>query len=58
MTGWLWSLVIILGPILLLGAIVWAWSRNRAAGPRNRARSEQGARDLYEEIDEDVRREG
>lgn len=26
-----WGLVLILGPLLLLGVIVYAWSRNRAA---------------------------
>lgn len=32
-----WGLVLILGPILLLGVILWAWSRNRAAGARGQA---------------------
>lgn len=27
-----WAIVLILGPLLLLAVIVYAWSRNRAAG--------------------------
>lgn len=27
-----WGFVLIIGPLLLLGVIVYAWSRNRAAG--------------------------
>jgi cbb3-type cytochrome oxidase subunit 3 len=43
-----WSLVTILGPLLLLAVIVWAMSRNRKAR-RNLDRTEQATRDLYAE---------
>lgn len=55
--GWLWSLATVLGPILFIVVVGWAIMRNRAASPQNRARSEQGARELREEINEDARRE-
>jgi hypothetical protein len=57
MTGWLWTLITILGPILLLGAFVWAYLRNRNPRPGEIARAEQGARELREEIERDEARE-
>ena len=30
-----WGLVLIIGPLLLLGVILYAWSRNRAAMPKD-----------------------
>lgn len=51
--GWLWSLVTILGPLLLVAVIVGAYLRNRAAGRTNLARAERGAKALREEIERD-----
>ena len=50
--GSVWSLVIIIGPLLLLGAIVFAWYKNRTTSKRVDRRSEQGARELREELAE------
>jgi len=58
MSGSLWSLVTILGPILLMGAIIWAWLRNRNPAPGEIARAERGARELREELEEDEARRG
>ena len=53
MTGWMWSLVTILGPALLIAAIIWATLRNRRAGARKLERSERSAREVREEIARD-----
>ena len=56
MTGWLWSLITILGPILLIGAIVWMFLRNRHARRGEIAQAERGARELREQLErEDAR---
>ena len=57
MTGWMWSLATVLGPILLLGVILWAMTRNRKGGPREIERAERGARELREDIEEDEARD-
>ena len=50
--GTLWSLLTVIGPLLLAGAILWALLRNRARErPEDIARSEQGARELRDRID-------
>ena len=49
----IWSLVTIVGPILLIGAIIWAYLANRSAGRRNFERAERGAREVREEIARD-----
>ena len=56
--GWFWSLATILGPILLIGAIIWAFLRNRNPRPEELARAERGARELREEIEEEEARRG
>jgi cbb3-type cytochrome oxidase subunit 3 len=53
MTGPLWTLITILGPILLIGAIVWAYLRNRGASRANYNRAEEGAKDLRQELEDD-----
>lgn len=53
MTGWLWTLITILGPILLIGAIIWAFLRNRASGRANVAQAERGAAELREDLKRD-----
>ncbi|MFW2830681.1 hypothetical protein [Sphingomonas sp. ID0503] len=49
----LWSLMTIVGPIVLAAALIWAILRNRKTSA---ARSEQGARDLYARENRDERR--
>ena len=54
MNGAMWSLVTILGPLLLIAAIVWAVLRNRSRDGIDRA--ERGARELRQEIEEEEAR--
>ena len=58
MTGWLWTLITILGPLLLIAAIVWAYLRNRNPPPGEITRAEQGARELRQELEEEEARDG
>lgn len=53
MTGWLWSLITVLGPILLIAAILYAYFRNRRGRRAEVARAERGARELREKIRRD-----
>jgi cbb3-type cytochrome oxidase subunit 3 len=53
MTGWLWSLATILGPILLIGVIVYATLRNRGGSRRQVDRAERGAVEFREELQRD-----
>ena len=55
--GSLWPLITILGPILLLVAIIWATLRNRGSR-EDIARADRGARELREEIERDEARDG
>lgn len=50
--GSVWSLAIIIGPILLIGAIIFAWFRNRNTSDRLERKADEGARELREEIAE------
>jgi hypothetical protein len=50
MEGWMWVLMDIVGPILLIGAIVWVFLRNRKPSRDEFDRSERGARDLREQL--------
>lgn len=58
MTGWMWTLVTILGPLLLIGLIVWATLRNRNPSREEIAQAERGARELREELEEEETRDG
>ena len=49
--GWLWTLITILGPLLLIGAIIWAVLRNRNPSRSEIERSERGARELREKLE-------
>jgi hypothetical protein len=53
--GWLWSLLTVVGPLLLLSLFVWATLRNRNAPRSNRERAERGAKEVREDIDQDPR---
>jgi len=54
----IWSLVTIVGPVLLIGAIIWAYLVNRSGGEREITRAERGARELRHELEEDEARRG
>lgn len=56
MTGPLWSLATIVGPILLLAVIIWAWSRNRAR--HNQREADAGAKRLQDQINAEDQRRG
>jgi cbb3-type cytochrome oxidase subunit 3 len=58
MTGWMWTLITILGPLLLIAAVVWAYLRNRNPSREEIARAERGARELREELEEEEARRG
>ncbi len=47
----LWPVITVLGPILLLAALGWAFLRNRGQSSAGVQRSEDGARDLREQLD-------
>ena len=54
----LWGIMTILGPVILLIALVWLVMRGRSnRNDRDSTRSDQGARDVYAE-EEARRREG
>ena len=44
-----WTLVVILGPVLLGLALVYAILRNRKRTPADEARTERATHELYEE---------
>ncbi|KHL26095.1 hypothetical protein PK98_06100 [Croceibacterium mercuriale] len=54
MAGGLWSVLTILGPILLIGVIAWAMLRNRGGTKREVDRAEHGAADLRHDLDADA----
>ena len=56
--GWLWTLITILGPLLLIGAILWAFLRNRNPSRSELERSERGARELREKLEREDSGEG
>jgi hypothetical protein len=47
----LWPIVTVLGPLLLLAALIWGFMRNRGQSAAGVQRSEDGARELREKID-------
>lgn len=49
----IWGIVLILGPLILLLVIIWAFLRNRAAGRANLEQAERGAERLREQIERD-----
>jgi len=53
----LWSLLTVVGPILLLAVLLWAVLRNRASTPREVERTEHATHDLRERIDAEEKRD-
>lgn len=47
----LWPIITVLGPILLLGVMIYAWVQNRRQPESEIRRSEEAARELRERID-------
>lgn len=54
MSGEWWSIMTVAGPILLGVVLLWAVLNNRQS-PKDKARSEQGASDLRDEIEQDAK---
>lgn len=54
----LWPLITVVGPILLIVAVIWAYVHNRNASRANLERAERGAREVRQEIEEDEARRG
>lgn len=46
----IWTLIVIAGPLLLLGLIVYGWKKNRDAPEWKTRRAERGAKELREEM--------
>lgn len=53
MQGEILSIATIVGPILMLAVIIWAYMRNKSASRSTTQRAERGARELREEIEHD-----
>lgn len=45
------AIATVVGPIVLLAVLIWAWLRNRQAGRANEIQAERGARDLRRDIE-------
>jgi hypothetical protein len=56
MSGPLWSIATVVGPLLLLALIIWAWARNRAR--HNQGEADAGARRLEKQINAEDQRRG
>jgi hypothetical protein len=53
MNGVMWALINIVGPLLLLAALVWVFLRNRGRPRSEIAEAERGAVKLREELQRD-----
>jgi len=49
--GSLWGLMTVVGPVLLLGVIMWAMLRNRTRTRAEKERTDRATHELYEESD-------
>ena len=54
----LWGLATIVGPILLLAVIVWAWASNRKRGAVSERQADAGAARLYDKVQAEDERKG
>lgn len=45
-----WALIVIVGPILLLGFLIYGWISNRKMSRSEKIRSDRGTRELREEM--------
>lgn len=48
--GGLWSVLTVVGPILLLIVLIWAWRSNRKAGAASVERADAGAERLQQQM--------
>ena len=48
--GGFWGIATIVGPILFVAVLAFAWLRNKSAPESNRRQAEQSAVDLREEL--------
>ncbi|NCP24890.1 MAG: hypothetical protein GW854_12195 [Erythrobacter sp.] len=49
----IWSVVVIVGPIILIAAIIYAWLRNRNASKANLRQADRATERLQEKIERD-----
>jgi FtsZ-interacting cell division protein ZipA len=49
----IWSITVIVGPIILIAAIVYAWLRNRNARKATKRKADRGAERLQEKVERD-----
>ena len=49
--GGSWTVITIIGPVILGAVLLWAIFRNRKVTPREDQRTEQATRELYREED-------
>ncbi len=56
MAGGFWSIITIVGPIVLLAALAWAVLRNRSTAAQDR-RTAEGTRKLYAEEEQETKRD-
>ena len=54
----LWIIIAIVGPALLIAALIWAFLRNRNATRREIERADRGARELRAQLEEEEARDG
>lgn len=54
----IWTLVVVLGPILLISVITFAYLRNKKTTPAEEARADAGTRALREDIQHDLETKG
>jgi hypothetical protein len=54
----LWLFAVAIGPLLLIGFIIYATRRNKRDSPANIARAERGAWEVREEIAHEEEEEG
>ena len=49
----IWSITVIVGPIILIAAIIYAWLRNRNARKATKRKADRGAERLQEKVERD-----
>ena len=54
----LWGVATIVGPILLLAVLVWAWASNRKRGAASEREADAGAARLYDKVQAEDERKG
>lgn len=54
----LWGIVTIVGPLLLIAVIVWAWASNRKRGAATEHEADANSARLYDKINAEDERGG